>query len=51
MAESIRPAVFAWMLDDAPAGRAAAALGTLPPPVRVVYRAIWRPRYRRTPRW
>jgi iron-sulfur cluster repair protein YtfE (RIC family) len=43
--------MFAWMLNDAPSDRATAVLGTLPPPVRLVYRAIWKPRYARTPRW
>lgn len=49
---SVNAELFPWMVDDdAPADRASAALGTLPPPVRVVYRAIWRPRYDRTSRW
>ena len=30
---------------------AAAALRTLPPPLRLLYRAVWKPRYNRTPRW
>ena len=32
------------------AGRAA-ALGQLPPPLRLLYRAVWKPRYDKTPRW
>jgi hemerythrin-like domain-containing protein len=43
--------MFAWIADGAEPAQAAAVLGTLPPPVRLAYRAIWRPRYRRTPRW
>lgn len=43
--------MFAWLNDGAGQDRAAAVLNTLPPPARVVYRAIWRPRYARTPRW
>ena len=43
--------MFAWMADGADPDEAAAAIGTLPPPARLVYRAIWKPRYRRTPRW
>jgi hypothetical protein len=44
--------MFAWIADGgADADQAAAAVGTLPPPARLVYRAIWRPRYKRTPRW
>lgn len=42
---------FAWMLDGAPPERAAAVLGELPPPVRLLYRGIWKPRYARTSRW
>ena len=42
---------FAWMLDGAPPQRAAAVLGQLPPPLRLLYRAIWRPRYARVSRW
>jgi Hemerythrin HHE cation binding domain len=43
--------MFAWIADGADPDEAAAAVGTLPPPVRLIYRAIWKPRYRRTPRW
>jgi hypothetical protein len=31
--------------------QAAAATATLPPPARLIYRAIWNPRYHRTERW
>lgn len=40
-----------WMLDGAQSDRFAEALGTLPPPVRVLYRALWKPRYTRTRHW
>jgi hemerythrin-like domain-containing protein len=30
---------------------AAAALRTLPPPLRLLYRAVWKPRFNKTPRW
>jgi hypothetical protein len=43
--------MFAWILDGAAGEDTAATLATLPPPVRLLYRAIWKPRYRRTPRW
>ena len=43
--------MFAWLADGADPDQAAAAIGTLPPPARLVYRAIWRPRYKRTSRW
>ena len=42
--------MFAWMLDGA-AGDAAATLRTLPPPLRLLYRAVWKPRFAKTPRW
>ena len=41
----------AWMLDGATPGQAAAATGQLPPPARVLYRTVWRPRFVRHPRW
>ena len=43
--------MFAWLADGADKDTAAATIATLPPPVRVLYRAIWKPRYQRTPRW
>jgi hypothetical protein len=30
---------------------AASALRTLPPPLRLLYRAVWKPRHNKTPRW
>jgi hypothetical protein len=30
---------------------AAATLRTLPPPLRLFYRAVWKPRFNKTPRW
>jgi hypothetical protein len=43
--------MFAWMLDDAGREDATATLKSLPPPVRLLYRAVWKPRYEKTPRW
>ncbi len=43
--------MFAWMLDGATREDAAATLAALPPPARLIYRAVWKPRYQRTPRW
>lgn len=43
--------MFAWIADGADPDLAAAAIGTLPPPARLVYRAVWKPRYGRTSRW
>jgi hemerythrin-like domain-containing protein len=45
------PEMFAWMLDGATPGQAAAATGQLPPPARLLYRTVWRPRFVRHPRW
>jgi hypothetical protein len=42
---------FPWMLDGAPAGRAAAVRDELPPPLRLAYRVAWRPRYAKVARW
>jgi hypothetical protein len=43
--------MFAWILDGAGREDAAATLGTLPPPVRLLYRAVWKRRFEKTPRW
>ncbi len=43
--------MFAWMLDGAEPEQAAAAVHELPPPARLLYRAVWRPRFARQPRW
>ena len=43
--------MFAWILDGVSHEDAAATLGTLPPPVRLLYRALWKPRFEKTPRW
>jgi hypothetical protein len=42
---------FAWMIDGAPGDRAAAVLATMPPPLRLVYRLAWKPRYAKVSRW
>jgi iron-sulfur cluster repair protein YtfE (RIC family) len=42
---------FPWMLDGAPADTSKRLLGMLPPPARLLYLAVWRPGYARTPRW
>ncbi|WP_433472534.1 hypothetical protein ACQPZP_27055 [Spirillospora sp. CA-142024] len=36
-----------WLLDGAPAATGRAVLRLLPPPIRLCYRAHWRPRYQR----
>jgi hypothetical protein len=43
--------MFAWILDGTDREHAAATLGQLPPPLRLLYRARWKPRYQRTSRW
>jgi hypothetical protein len=43
--------LFPWMLEGAPADTSKRLLGMLPPPARLLYRALWRPGYARTPRW
>lgn len=42
---------FPWLLDGAPEPMRERALSTVPPPVRLLYRRVWTPRYQRTPRW
>ena len=42
---------FPWMLDGASATAGKQVLSVLPPPARLLCRAVWRPRYARTPRW
>jgi iron-sulfur cluster repair protein YtfE (RIC family) len=40
-----------WILDGAPAETSRRVLGGLPAPARLLYRAVWRRGYVRTPRW
>ena len=42
---------FPWLLDSAPDATRTHVLAMFPPPVRLLYRRIWAPRYERTPRW
>jgi len=41
---------FPWLLDGADEEMRARVLGVVPPPVRLLYRAVWKPRYMRGPR-
>jgi Hemerythrin HHE cation binding domain len=43
--------MFAWILDGTDRARSAATLAQLPPPLRLLYRTVWKPRFDRTPRW
>jgi hypothetical protein len=42
---------FAWMLDGATDAQSAEVLGTMPLPLRLVYRVAWKPRYAKVSRW
>jgi hypothetical protein len=42
---------FPWLLDAAPQQTRDKVLGLVPPPLRLVYRLIWEPRYRRRSPW
>ena len=46
-----RPEFLTWILDDASEQDAAAVLAEMPPPGRLVYRRVLRPRYDAQHRW
>jgi len=46
-----RPEFLAWILDDADQQDAAAVLTEMPPPARLIYRRVLRPRYHAQHRW
>jgi hypothetical protein len=46
-----RPEFLTWILDDASGQDAAAVLAEIPPPARLVYRRVLRPRYDAQHRW
>jgi hemerythrin-like domain-containing protein len=43
--------MFAWMLSAAAPDQALTIIGQLPPPARLLYRAVWKPRFDETSRW
>jgi Hemerythrin HHE cation binding domain len=43
--------MFAWILDGADGADGDAALRALPPPLRLLYKGVWKPRFNKTPRW
>jgi hemerythrin HHE cation binding domain-containing protein len=43
--------MFAWILDGTDRAQSAATLAQLPPPLRLLYRTIWKPRFEKTSRW
>ena len=51
LAEGVGAELFPWPLDGAPAATSRRLLNMLQPPARLLYRALWRPSYARTPRW
>jgi hemerythrin-like domain-containing protein len=42
---------FPWLLDDAPPDMRDFVLGIVPPPLRIAYKVVWEPRYRRRSPW
>ncbi len=43
--------MFSWMLSSTAPDATRAITGQLPPPVRVLYKAVWKPRFEKTERW
>jgi hypothetical protein len=43
--------MFAWILDGTDRDHSKATLAQLPPPLRLLYRARWKPRFDKTRRW
>ncbi len=43
--------MFSWMLSSTAPAATRAITGQLPPPVRVLYKAVWKPRFEKTERW
>lgn len=43
--------MFSWLLSSAAPGQVRAISGQLPPPARVLYKAVWKPRFEKTERW
>jgi len=43
--------MFSWILSSAAPGQARAVARQLPPPARVLYKAVWKPRFDKTSRW
>jgi iron-sulfur cluster repair protein YtfE (RIC family) len=45
------PRLLPWLLDGSTPEQEQAVLGILPPPARLLYRLVWRRRYRPSTRW
>jgi hemerythrin-like domain-containing protein len=43
--------MFSWLLSSATPGQVRAITGQLPPPARVLYKTVWKPRFEKTERW
>ena len=43
--------MFSWMLGSAAPDATRAITSQLPPPARVLYKAVWKPRFEKTERW
>lgn len=43
--------MFSWILSSAAPGQARAVARQLPPPARLLYKAVWKPRFEKTRRW
>ena len=43
--------MFSWILSSAAPGQARTVVRQLPPPARVLYKAVWKPRFEKTRRW
>jgi iron-sulfur cluster repair protein YtfE (RIC family) len=43
--------MFAWILDGVDREHAATTFAQFPPPLRLLYRTLWKPRFAKTRRW
>jgi len=43
--------MFSWLLSSVAPGQVRAVTEQLPPPARVLYKAVWKPRFEKTSRW
>jgi Hemerythrin HHE cation binding domain len=48
---SVGGEMFSWMLSATTPDQAPAIMRQLPPPARMLYRAVWKPRFDKTGRW
>jgi hypothetical protein len=43
--------MFSWLISSAAPGEKDMLVRQLPPPARVLYKAVWKPRFAKTSRW